>query len=67
MCEPDMYLIKDVPEDAVILIFFIFNTAEFDSVVLYNSQKIEDTEPEWYHDEEHLCAIVETVVVGDKL
>lgn len=61
-----MYLVKDVPQGATTLNFSILNTAEFDKVVLSNSDKIEDMEPEWYYDEEHLCAVVETVVVGEK-
>ncbi len=64
--EAGMYLIKDVPTGAVTLNFSILNTAEFDMVVLSNSDKIEDMEPEWYYDEEHLCAVVETVIVGEK-
>lgn len=64
--EAGMYLIKDVPAGAVSLNFTILNTAEFDKVVLSNSDKIEDMEPEWYYDEEHLCAVVETVIVGEK-
>ena len=65
--EAGMYLIKDVPENAATLNFTILNTAEFDKVVLSNSGKIEDMEPEWYHDDEHLCAVVGSSVVGDKL
>lgn len=64
--EAGMYLIKDVPAGAVSLNFTILNTAEFDKVVLSNSDKIEDMEPDWYYDEEHLCAVVETVIVGEK-
>ena len=64
--EAGMYLIKDVPAGAISLNFTILNTAEFDKVVLSNSDKIEDMEPEWYYDEEHLCAVVETVIVGEK-
>lgn len=64
--EAGMYLIKDVPAGAVSLNFTILNTAEFDKVILLNSDKIEDMEPEWYYDEEHLCAVVETVIVGEK-
>lgn len=64
--EAGMYLIKDIPEGAATLNFSILNTAEFDMVVLSNSDKIEDMEPEWYYDEEHLCAVVETVIVGEK-
>jgi hypothetical protein len=65
--EPGMYLVKDVPEGAVMLCFTILKTAEFDKVVLTNSSKIEDIEPEWYWDEEHLCAVVGSTVVGSKL
>lgn len=64
--EAGMYLIKDVPTGASTLNFSILNSAEFDKVVLSNSDKIEDMEPDWYYDEEHLCAVVETVIVGEK-
>ena len=39
-----MYLIADVPEGATALHFSILNTAEFDKVVLSNSDRIEDME-----------------------
>lgn len=65
--EAGMYLVKDVPAGAVTLSFSILNTAEFDKVVLSNSDNIEDMEPDWYYDEEHLCAVVESVIVGEKL
>ncbi len=64
--EAGMYLIKDIPEGAATLNFSILNTAEFDMVVLSNSDKIEDMEPDWYYDEEHLCAVLETVIAGEK-
>ena len=64
--EAGMYLIKDIPEGATTLNFSILNTAEFDMVVLSNSDKIEDMEPEWYYDDEHLCAVLETVIAGEK-
>lgn len=64
--EAGMYLIKDIPEGAVTLNFTILKTAEFDKVVLSNSTKIEDMEPEWYYDAEHLCAVVGSTVVGNK-
>lgn len=64
--EAGMYLIKDIPEGAVTLNFTILKTAEFDKVVLSNSTKIEDMEPEWYYDAEHLCAVVGSRVVGNK-
>ena len=65
--EAGMYLISDVPEDATALHFSILNTAEFDKVVLSNSDKIEDMEPDWVANEEHLCAVVGSSVVGGKL
>ncbi|MEO3451483.1 hypothetical protein ABG862_27500, partial [Bacteroides xylanisolvens] len=60
-------LIADVPERATALHFSILNTAEFDCVVLSNSDKIEDMEPDWVANEEHLCAVVGSSVVGSKL
>ena len=65
--EAGMYLISDVPEGATALYFSILNTAEFDKVVLSNSEKIEDMEPEWFANDEHLCAVVGSSVVGSKL
>lgn len=65
--EAGMYLIKDVPEKAVALYFSILNTAEFDKVVLSNSDKIEDMEPEWALSDEHLCGVFGSSVVGTKL
>ena len=65
--EAGMYLISDVPENATALHFSILNTAEFDKVVLSNSDKIEDMEPDWVANEEHLCAVVGSSVVGSKL
>ena len=65
--EAGMYLISDVPTGAVALNFSILNTAEFDKVVLSNSDKIEDMEPDWVENDEHLCAVVGSSVVGSKL
>ena len=65
--EAGMYLVSDVPEGAKTLYFSILNTAEFDKVVLSNSSKIEDMEPEWFANDEHLCAVVGSSVVGSKL
>lgn len=65
--EAGMYLISDVPDEAKMLYFSILNTAEFDKVVLSNSDKIEDMEPEWFANDEHLCAVVGSSVVGSKL
>ncbi len=65
--EAGMYLISEVPDGAKMLYFSILNTAEFDKVVLSNSSKIEDMEPEWFANDEHLCAVVGSSVVGSKL
>ena len=65
--ESGMYVICDVPEGATDLYFTILNTAEFDMVVLSNSDKIEDMEPEWVHEDAYLCAVVGSSVVGEKL
>ena len=65
--ESGMYLICDVPEGATDLYFTVLNTAEFDMVVLSNSDKIEDMEPEWVHEDAYLCAVVGSSVVGEKL
>ena len=65
--EDGMYLISDVPEGAVALHFSVLNTAEFDKVVLSNSDKIEDMEPDWVANDEHLCGVVGSSVVGTKL
>ena len=65
--EAGMYLISDVPQGATDLYFSILNTAEFDKVVLSNSDKIEDMEPDWVANDEHLCAVVGSSVVGTKL
>ena len=65
--EAGMYLISDVPEGAVALYFSVLNTSEFDKVVLSNSEKIEDMEPDWVPNDEHLCGVVGSSVVGTKL
>ena len=65
--EAGMYLIADIPSGAVTLNFTIMNTAEFDKVVLSNSTKIEDMEPDWVENDECLCAVVGSSVVGSRL
>lgn len=65
--EAGMYLIADVPENATALHFSILNTAEFDKVVLNKGEKVEDMEPDRFANDEHLCAVVGSTVVGSKL
>lgn len=61
-----MYVIKDVPDGAVSLSFTIRKTAVFDKVVLSNSDKIEDMEPEWVFEDEYLCGVIGTSIVNGK-
>lgn len=65
--ENGMYIISDIPEDAVNLYFSIYNSAEFDKVVLSNSEKIEDMEPDWVAVDEYLCGVAGSSNTGGKL
>ena len=65
--EPGMYVITEVPDGAVSLHFTIAKTAEFDKVVLSNSDRIEDMEPDWVANDAHLCGVVGSSIVGAKL
>ena len=65
--ENGMYIIYDIPEGATALHFTIHKTAEFDKVVLSNSDRIEDMEPDWVEHEECLTAVFGTSIVGTKL
>ncbi len=65
--ENGMYLIYTVPEGAKWLYLTIYNTAEFDYVVLSNSDKIEDMEPYWVEETECVGGVVGSTVSGDKL
>ena len=62
-----MYLISDVPDGATRLHFSIRNTSDFDCVVLSNSDKIEDMEPDWVEHEACLCGAFQAVTIGSKL
>lgn len=62
-----MYLIADVPERAAFLYFTIFNNAEFDLVVLSNSDKIEDMEPDWVEHLPCLTGVGEAISIGNSL
>lgn len=65
--ENGMYLIYDVPEGAKWLYLTIYNSAEFDYVVLSNSDKIEDMEPYWVEKTEDVGGVAGSTVSGDKL
>ena len=65
--ENGMYVIHDVPEGATALHFTIHKTAEFDKVVISDSDRIEDMEPDWVEHQECLTAIFGSSIVGTKL
>lgn len=65
--ENGMYLIADVPSGSKFLDFTIHKTAEFDMVVLSNSDRIEDMEPDWVEHEECLTGVFGSTIVGEKL
>lgn len=65
--ENGMYLIYDVPAGATELHFTVYRTAENDKVVLSNSDRIEDMEPDWVEHEECFTAVFGSSIVGTKL
>ena len=65
--EPGMYVIADVPNGATDLYFSVKKSAEFDKVVLSNSTRIEDMEPDWVEHEACMVGVAESTVVGTKL
>ena len=62
-----MYLISDIPEGAERLSFTIKTVAEFDKVVLSNSDKIEDMEPDWVEHTHCLIGAVKASIVDSKI
>lgn len=65
--ENGMYLIANIPQGATKLHFTIHNDAEFDCVVLSNSDRIEDMEPDWCLHDECLIGLFESSIVDSKL
>ena len=65
--EHGMYIIYDVPDNAEFLYFTIYNAVDFDKVVLSNSDRIEDMEPDWVENEAYLHGVFGSSVVGSKL
>ena len=62
-----MYLIADVPAGATWLYFTILKTAEFDCVVLSDSDRIEDMEPDWVEHSACLTGVFEAVPIESGL
>ncbi|WP_313418838.1 hypothetical protein [Sphingobacterium multivorum] len=62
-----MYVISAIPANAKSLYFTIHNNAEFYSVVLSNSLRVEDMEPDWVEHKECLTAMFESINIGAKI
>jgi hypothetical protein len=62
-----MYLIADVPTGATQLHFTILKNAEFDCVILSDSTKIEDMEPDWVEHPACLTAVFEATAIGSAI
>lgn len=64
-----MYIIVKVPEGGKTLHFSIKNEAAFgwDDIILSNSDKVEDMEPDWVKHEHCLTAMFEATTVGSGL
>ncbi|WP_147344189.1 hypothetical protein [Prevotella sp. AM42-24] len=65
--ERGQYIISDIPDSAKTLCATVWKNTPGDKVVLSNSDKIEDMEPDWVEIDEYLCGVVGSTVVGDKL
>ena len=62
-----MYVICDIPSEAKSLYFTISKNVDFDPVVLSNSDKIEDMEPDWVEHGECLVGVHEASFLGSKI
>ena len=62
--ENGMYVITNIPANAQKLHFTVAKTADFDFVLLSNSNKIEDMEPDWVYHEPCLTAMFEATSIG---
>lgn len=58
------YIIADIPQGADTLCFTIDERKAFDKVVLSHSDRVEDMEPDWFPNDEHLCAVVKSTLCG---
>ena len=58
------YVIADIPQGADTLCFTIDGAKAFDKVVLSHSSRVEDMEPDWFPNDEHLCAVVKSTLCG---
>lgn len=62
-----MYLVAEVPKGATKLHFTTRNSSDFDCVVLSNSDKIEDLEPDWVEHSACLVGCFQAVTIGSQL
>ena len=65
--EDGMYIIYDIPENAMFLHFTIRKNVDFVKVVLSNGDRIEDMEPDWVEHEACLTAVFGSSIIGTKL
>lgn len=62
-----MYVINKIPSDAKWLHFTVINSVEWDDVILSNSDKVEDMEPEWVEHIPCLTAMFEAINIKNGL
>ncbi|MDR0937996.1 MAG: head-tail adaptor protein [Mediterranea sp.] len=62
-----MYVVADIPPGATALWFSVLNNAEFDMVVLSNSDRIEDMEPGWVEHAACLVGVFDAHSVGSRI
>ena len=62
-----MYVLYKIPAQAKIIHFTIKNSVDWDDVILSNSDKVEDMEPDWVHHDKCLVGMFEAINIGSKI
>lgn len=63
----NLYIFTSIPENAVNIVFTIAKSADFDYILLTESDRIEAIEPDWVEHAECLCGVYEGKVKDDIL
>lgn len=63
----NLYIFMSIPENAVNIVFTIAKSADFDYILLTESDRIEAIEPDWVEHAECLCGVYEGKVKDDIL
>lgn len=63
----NLYIFTSIPENAVNIVFTIAKSADFDYILLTESDRIEAMEPDWVEHAECLCGVYEGIVKDDIL